>query len=226
MASAKLAQNLLLSLLGIPYKLGAENDPNSFDLEHTFPTATDCAESLQMVFTKLGYPQFGDGSWLQWAKCHVYIGKPKNWPFMGVGALFNNPTHNNNVGHVFANAGKTRYGNTWCFESRGNAYGGSRLTRLRDMRHNRGPVALGVYPKLMLDGQPDTLYSWHGWNGPSTLATQKLLNVFYGRKVVKEDSEFGNRTQDWVRHFQSDRGLFMSGAVTGDVLVALRKSSQ
>lgn len=221
MADAIYAQNLMLSLLGVSYRLGAENNPKNYDLENTIPGETDCSESLQMILDKLGHPEFGDGAWLQWRKCRKWIGTDDRWPFAGIGVLFNNPHRSNKVGHIFMNVGRTRFGTPYVFESRGNEHGGSRLTRLRDMRKLRGPSALGYYAPLMLDGQPDTLFAWRGYQGAATVRVQRALRDRgitddKGRQIVV-DSDFGERTQQAVRHFQASNGLYASGAVTGQV---------
>ena len=227
MADARLAQHLMLSLLGVRYKLGAENNPSDYDLTSEVPDFTDCAESLQMIMSNLGHPEFGDGSWLQWAKCNKWNGKNADWPFMGIGVLFNNPAHNNKVGHIFANAGKNRHGKIMIFESRGNAYGGTRLTRIYDMMHERGPAALGIYEPLVLEGEPDYLYAWRGKApSPTTAKVQTVLRKLGYRgdnlQRVYVDGEFGPITQQAVRAYQREHSQFPDGAVTGDVWESMK----
>lgn len=226
MADAIYAQNLMLSILGVPYRLGAEITPSKIDPEKAIPGETDCSESLQFIMSLLGHNEFGDGAWLQWQKCRRWVGKDSRWPFAGIGVLFNNPARSNRVGHIFINAGVTRFGTQYVFESRGNAYGGSRLTRLTDMRTHRGPSALGYYAPLEIDGQPDTLFAWRGYRGAATVRVQRALRAHgitddKGREILV-DSDFGERTQQAVREFQRKNNMFASGAVTGKVWEAMK----
>ena len=217
--SAEAVQNIALSLLGVPYKLGAEY--NITDDPTAIPGETDCSESVQFIYTAAKAAGIGDGAWLQWAKCvRTTVDK---LPFGGLAVLFNNRKRPSpHVGHIAMLVGTTRFGTKYVLESRGYAWG-TVLTRLRDFTNPalRGKGAVGTYPKFVVTGKPDTLFAWRGYHGPATRKVQTALQR-HGF-TTKIDADFGPKTQLDVKNWQIANGFYPSGAVTGKVWKAMQK---
>lgn len=215
-------QELLLSLLGIPYVLGAEVRPGDLaNMPATLPKALDCSELTQLAMAKAGHPEFGDLAAAQWAKC-TPVARKSDLPLVGgIVVLHNNPGRLANVGHIGMTVGRTPNGIRRVVEARGRAWG----TVVSDLDEflARGRSSMGIYEPLRLDGYPVPLWAWR--NGPRTASTvevQTMLNAAGHRPALRRDGDYGPKTVAAVRQFQTETGRYPSGAVTVPTRNALR----
>lgn len=196
-----------LSLVGLPYILGAEAT------WPTKPKALDCSELVEWLFAGNTTP-IGDLAASQWDKCITV--KPGTERVGDLVALANNPARWNRIGHIAVLTARLANGDWEIVEARGRAYGVVRTT-LSYWRTRGAYAGVRRYPRFALLAEPltktTTQLDVDGKFGPQTI---RRLQSVTGAKV---DGEFG---PDSKRKLQTWLGVKVDGIIGPRTIRALQ----